>query len=76
TEQQESAIFYAIYSQDCKMLITLVDFNANVNHINIKNRTALQESISNSNNKLIRYLLQVKNILHNNDKNGNNIIID
>lgn len=73
---KESAIFYAIYSKDIKLLETLIDFGANLNHLNIKNRTVLQESIHNANKKIVRFLIQKINSFTNCDINGNNVLFD
>ncbi|WP_418184900.1 ankyrin repeat domain-containing protein [Aliarcobacter vitoriensis] len=73
---KESAIFYAIYSKDTRLLDTLIDFGADLNHLNKQNRTVLQESIHNSNNKLIRFLIQKSTLFTNCDNNGNNVLFD
>lgn len=73
---KESAIFYAIYSKDSKLLETLIDFGANLNHLNNKNRTVLQESIHNANKKVVRFLIQKTNSFTNCDTNGNNVLFD
>jgi ankyrin repeat protein len=68
---KESAIFYTIYSKDSKLLETLLEFGANLNHLNNKNRTVLQESIHNANKKIVRFLIQKTNSFTNCDNNGN-----
>ena len=73
---KESAIFYTIYSKDSKLLETLLDFGANLNHLNIKNRTVLQESIHNANKKIVRFLIQKTNSFTNCDNDGNNVLFD
>ena len=73
---KESAIFYAIYSKDSKLLELLIDFGANINHLNHKNRTVLQEAIHNSNNKIVRFLISKTTQFTNVDKNGNNVLFD
>ncbi len=73
----ESAIFYSIYSKDTKILNILLQHNANINHLNNKKRSLFQESISNSSNKIIRFLLQQENInITNIDFNDENILFD
>ena len=73
---KESAIFYTIYSKDSKLLETLLEFGANLNHLNSKNRTVLQESIHNANKKIVRFLIQKTNSFTNCDNNGNNVLFD
>jgi len=73
---KETALFYAIYSNDTKLLETLIKYGANVNHQNNKNRTALQESMRFSNNKIVRFLMQKTTMLTNWDSDGNNLLFD
>lgn len=76
TVQKETAVFYAIYSKNSRILKALLDFKANINHLNNNNRTALQESINSSNNQIIRYLLQITKTLNNRDSEGNTLLFD
>lgn len=73
---KETAIFYAIYSKDTKLLEILISFGANLNHLNKNNRTVLQESIHNSNNKIVRFLIKKFTIFTNCDNKGNNVLFD
>src|SRR5574344_890705 len=70
---KESAIFYTIYSKDSKLLETLLEFGANLNHLNNKNRTVLQESIHNANKKIVRFLIEKIDLNHKN-KIGDTIL--
>lgn len=72
----ETAIFYAIYSDDKKILESLLKKNANIDHLNNNKRTALQESIFNANSKITRFLLKKTISLKNSDINGNNVLFD
>lgn len=72
----ETAIFYAIYSDDKKILESLLKKNANIDHLNKNKRTALQESIFNANSKITRFLLKKTISLKNSDINGNNVLFD
>lgn len=72
----ETAIFYAIYSDDKKIIESLLKKNANIDHLNKNKRTALQESIFNANSKITRFLLKKTISLKNSDINGNNVLFD
>ncbi|RXJ97023.1 hypothetical protein CRU94_02585 [Arcobacter sp. AHV-9/2010] len=72
----ETAIFYAIYSDDKEIIESLLKKNANIDHLNKNKRTALQESIFNANSKITRFLLKKTISLKNSDINGNNVLFD
>lgn len=72
----ETALFYAIYSNDTSVLEKLLSKGVNVNHLNSKKRTALQESIFNSNKKISRFLLKKTDAIKNSDLLGNNVLFD
>ena len=74
--QNETAIFYAIYSRNSAMLQLLVEYGSNINHLNIQNRTALQESINSANSSVIRYLLQITTLKNSIDIHGNTLLFD
>lgn len=74
--QNETAIFYAIYSRNSAMLQILIEYGSNINHLNIQNRTALQESINSANSNVIRYLLQTATLKSNIDIHGNTPLFD
>lgn len=73
---KETAGFYAIYSKNSAILQILIDFGLNINHLNISNRTILQESLNSANGGVIRYLLQASTLFDNIDAHGNNLLFD
>ena len=76
-DQKETAIFYAIYSKSTAILQVLIENKININHLNIYNRTALQDAvIAATSNRVVNYLLQVTSNISNCDIHGNNLIFD
>ncbi len=73
---KETATFYAIYSRNSAILQLLVDYGSNINHLNISNRTILQEALNSANGSVIRYLLQATTLFDNIDVHGNNLLFD
>ncbi|MBP7741979.1 MAG: ankyrin repeat domain-containing protein [Aliarcobacter sp.] len=75
--QKETAIFYAIHSKSTGILQVLLESKININHLNIYNRTALQDAVIGANsNRVVNYLLQVTSNISNCDIHGNNLIFD
>ena len=74
--QNETAIFYAIYSKSSAIIQSLIEYKANINHLNIYNRTALQDAVIGANNRVVNYLIEVTSALGNCDIHGNNLIFD
>ncbi|WP_198306095.1 ankyrin repeat domain-containing protein [Arcobacter vandammei] len=74
--QKETAAFYAIYSRNSAILQLLVDYGTNINHLNISNRSILQEALNSANGSVIRYLLQTTTMFNNIDVHGNNLLFD
>ena len=72
----ETALFYAIYSNDNLILDALLKKGINFNHLNNNKRTALQESVFNSNIRVSRYLLKKTELIKNSDLKGNNVLFD
>lgn len=75
-ELKETAIFYAIHSKSSVILQSLIECHVNLNHMNIYNRTALQDAVITANNRIVNYLLEVSTPLTNCDVNGNNLMFD
>ena len=76
-DQKETAIFYAIHSKSTAILQILIENKININHLNIYNRTALQDAVISANsNRVVNYLLQVTTSISNCDIHGNNLIFD
>ena len=76
-DQKETAIFYAIHSKSTAILQILIKNKININHLNIYNRTALQDAVISANsNRVVNYLLQVTTSISNCDIHGNNLIFD
>ena len=75
--QKETAIFYAIHSKSSAILQVLIENKANINHLNMYNRTALQDAVISANsNRVVNYLLEVTSNISNCDIHGNNLIFD
>lgn len=75
--QKETAIFYAIQSKSTAILQLLVEHKININHLNIYNRTALQDAVISANStRVVNYLLEVTSSVANCDIHGNNLIFD
>ena len=75
--QKETAVFYAIHSKSSAILQVLIENKANINHLNMYNRTALQDAVISANsNRVVNYLLQVTSNISNCDVHGNNLIFD
>ena len=75
--QKETAIFYAIHSKSSAILQVLIENKANINHLNMYNRTALQDAVISANsNRVVNYLLEVTSNISNCDSHGNNLIFD
>lgn len=76
-DQKETAIFYAIHSKSTAILQVLMEHRIDINHLNIYNRTALQDAVISANsNRVVNYLLQVTTSISNCDIHGNNLIFD
>lgn len=76
-DQKETAIFYAIHSKSTTILQVLMEHRIDINHLNIYNRTALQDAVISANsNRVVNYLLQVTTSISNCDIHGNNLIFD
>jgi ankyrin repeat protein len=76
-DQKETAIFYAIHSKSTAILQVLIEHRIDINHLNIYNRTALQDAVISANsNRVVNYLLQVTTSISNCDIHGNNLIFD
>lgn len=76
-KEKETAIFYAIHSKSTAILQALIEHNANINHLNIYNRSALQDAvISAISNRVITFMLQVSSNISNCDIHGNNLLFD
>lgn len=76
-DQKETAIFYAIHSKSTAILQVLMEHRIDINHLNIYNRTALQDAVISANsNRIVNYLLQVTTSISNCDIHGNNLIFD
>lgn len=73
---KETAGFYAIYSRNSSILQLLVDYGLNINHLNVSNRSILQEALNSANGSVIRYLLQATTLFSNIDIHGNNLLFD
>lgn len=75
--QKETAIFYAIHSKSPVILQALVESKININHLNIYNRTALQDAVISANSvRVVDYLLQISSNISNCDIHGNNLMFD
>lgn len=75
--QKETAVFYAIHSKSSAILQVLIENKANINHLNMYNRTALQDAVISANsNRVVNYLLEVTSNISNCDIHGNNLIFD
>ncbi|MBD3831125.1 MAG: ankyrin repeat domain-containing protein, partial [Arcobacter sp.] len=74
--QKETAIFYSIHSKSSAIIQLLVDYKADINHLNIYKRTALQDAVISANNRIVNYLIEVTTNLGNCDVHGNNLIFD
>ena len=75
--QKETAVFYAIHSKSSAILQVLIENKANINHLNMYNRTALQDAVISANsNRVVNYLLQLTSNISNCDVHGNNLIFD
>ena len=75
-EQKETAIFYAIHAKGGAIIQALIEHKADIDHLNIFNRTALQDAVISANNRVVFYLIEVTKNLSNCDINGNNLIFD
>ncbi|MGB1227693.1 MAG: ankyrin repeat domain-containing protein [Poseidonibacter sp.] len=75
-KEKETALFYSLHSNNLPLVTLLVEANANINHLNIYNRSLIQEATIASNNKLVEYLISKSKNLANADKYGNNLIFD
>lgn len=75
-EQKETPIFSAVYTKNSAILQLLLEYKANFDHLNIYNRTALQDSVVGANNKVIGFLFDNTKNLSNCDIHGNNLIFD
>jgi len=76
TDDGSTAIFYAIQSNSLEILSLLVNYGANINHINIYKRTLLQEATISCNSKILNYLIKNSSNISNVDIHGNNLIFD
>ena len=75
--QKETAVFYAIHSKSSAILQVLIENKANINHLNMYNRTALQDAVISANsNRVVNYLLEVTSNISNCDIHGNTLIFD
>lgn len=54
----------------------LVEHKANINHLNIYKRTALQDAVISANNRIVTYLIEITSSKGNCDIHGNNLIFD
>jgi len=76
TDDGSTPLFYAIQSNNVQVLSLLVNYGANINHMNIYKRTLLQEATISCNTKILNYLISHCNNLENADIHGNNLIFD